>query len=58
MPLKKLSIDLFNLWGRVKMEEKQLGKVYNPKDVEDKIYENWCKNNYFHAKIYKCYFNN
>ena len=35
------------------MEEKQLDKVYNPKDVEDRIYENWCKNNYFHTEIDK-----
>lgn len=33
------------------MEEHQLSKVYNPNEVEDKIYEKWQKNGYFHAEI-------
>ncbi|MDO4199940.1 MAG: valine--tRNA ligase [Clostridia bacterium] len=33
------------------MEEKELSKVYNPKDVEEKIYETWQENGYFHAEV-------
>lgn len=29
---------------------KQLEKVYNPKDVEDRIYQEWMDQNYFHAE--------
>ncbi len=35
------------------MEKKELSKVYNPKDVEERIYETWQKNGYFHAKVDK-----
>ena len=30
---------------------RELDKVYNPKQVEDKIYENWVDNKYFHAEV-------
>lgn len=33
------------------MEGKELSKVYNPKDVEERIYETWQKNGYFHAEV-------
>ncbi|MGN0550622.1 MAG: valine--tRNA ligase [Acutalibacteraceae bacterium] len=32
---------------------KELAKSYNPKEVEDKIYDFWLKGNYFHAEIDK-----
>lgn len=35
------------------MEEKELSKVYNPKDVEGRIYETWQKKGYFHAEVDK-----
>ena len=35
------------------MKEKELGKVYNPKEVEERIYETWQKNGYFHAEVDK-----
>lgn len=35
------------------MKEKELGKVYNPKDVEERIYETWQKYGYFHAEVDK-----
>jgi len=28
---------------------KELAKQYDPKDVEDRIYQSWLKGNYFHA---------
>ena len=31
--------------------KKELENRYNPKDMENRIYENWMKNNYFHAEI-------
>ena len=30
---------------------KHLEKTYNPKEIEPKLYEKWCKNKYFHAEI-------
>ena len=30
---------------------KELAKTYNPKEFEDKTYEKWCENKYFHAEI-------
>ena len=30
---------------------KELAKTYNPKEIEDKTYEKWCENKYFHAEI-------
>lgn len=30
---------------------KELAKQYDPKDVEDRIYETWLDGNYFHAKV-------
>ncbi|MGN0452484.1 MAG: valine--tRNA ligase [Ruminococcus sp.] len=30
---------------------KELAKSYNPKEVEDKIYDFWLKGNYFHAEV-------
>ena len=30
---------------------RELDKVYNPKQVEDKIYKNWVDNKYFHAEV-------
>lgn len=32
---------------------KELSKVYDPKEVEQRLYEDWQKNGYFHAKIDK-----
>jgi len=31
--------------------EKELAKTYNPKDIEDKQYQKWLDNNYFHAEV-------
>ena len=33
------------------MMAKQLAKAYDPKEVEDRIYDFWMEGNYFHAKI-------
>ena len=30
---------------------KELEKTYNPKDLEDRLYEKWEANNYFHAEV-------
>ena len=30
---------------------KELAKQYDPKGVEDRIYQNWCDHGYFHTKI-------
>ncbi len=30
---------------------KELAKVYNPKEMEDRIYQNWMDKGYFHAKV-------
>ncbi len=30
---------------------KHLEKTYNPKEIEPKLYEKWCKNKYFHANV-------
>lgn len=32
---------------------KELAKSYNPKEFEDRIYDFWVKNNYFHAEVDK-----
>ena len=32
---------------------KELAKSYNPGEVEDKIYDFWVSNNYFHSEIDK-----
>lgn len=32
---------------------KNLEKVYNPSEIEDRIYQNWLDNKYFHAKVNK-----
>ena len=32
---------------------KEMAKAYNPKEVEDKIYDFWIKGNYFHAEVDK-----
>ncbi len=32
---------------------KQLPKVYNPSEVEERTYQQWVENNYFHAEIVK-----
>ncbi|MGN0558466.1 MAG: valine--tRNA ligase [Acutalibacteraceae bacterium] len=32
---------------------KELAKSYNPKEVEDRIYDFWLKGNYFHAEVDK-----
>lgn len=31
--------------------ERELAKTYNPKDIEDKLYQKWLDNNYFHAEV-------
>ena len=28
-----------------------LEKTYNPKEIEDKLYQKWCENKYFHAEV-------
>ncbi len=30
---------------------KELTKTYNPKEIEDRMYERWCENKYFHAEV-------
>ena len=30
---------------------KELAKQYDPKNIEDRIYDFWLKGNYFHAKM-------
>ena len=30
---------------------KELAKTYNPKEIEEKLYEKWCENRYFHAEV-------
>lgn len=31
--------------------EKELAKTYNPKDIEDKLYQKWLDHKYFHAEV-------
>ncbi len=31
--------------------EKELAKTYDPKDIEEKLYEKWVENKYFHAEV-------
>ncbi len=31
--------------------KKELAKTYNPKEIEEKLYEKWCENKYFHAEV-------
>ena len=31
--------------------ERELAKTYNPKDIEDKLYQKWLDKDYFHAKV-------
>jgi len=33
------------------MSEKNLSTVYDPKQVEDRLYDFWVKNNYFHGEV-------
>ena len=30
---------------------KELAKTYDPKQIEEKLYERWCENKYFHAEV-------
>ena len=30
---------------------KELAKTYAPKAIEEKLYERWCENKYFHAEV-------
>ena len=30
---------------------KELGKTYDPKDIEDRLYKKWEDNGYFHAEV-------
>ena len=30
---------------------KNLEKTYNPKEIEEKLYQKWCDNKYFHAEV-------
>ncbi|NLZ83842.1 MAG: class I tRNA ligase family protein, partial [Clostridiales bacterium] len=32
---------------------KELAKTYDPKDIEDKRYQEWIDNNYFHVEVDK-----
>ena len=29
----------------------EMSKTYDPQEIEDRIYDNWVKNNYFHAEV-------
>ena len=29
----------------------EMSKTYDPQEIEDRIYDNWMKNNYFHAEV-------
>ncbi|MDL2296250.1 valine--tRNA ligase [Lachnospiraceae bacterium OttesenSCG-928-E19] len=31
--------------------ERELEKTYNPKEIEEKLYEKWCEKKYFHAEV-------
>lgn len=31
---------------------KELAKTYDPKAIEEKLYERWCENKYFQAEVY------
>ena len=31
---------------------KELAKTYDPKAIEEKLYERWCENKYFHAEVH------
>ena len=31
---------------------KNLEKTYNPKEIEDKLYQKWCENKYFLSLIH------
>lgn len=31
--------------------KKELEKTYNPKEMEEKLYEKWCEHKYFHAEV-------
>ena len=31
--------------------KKELSKTYNPKDIEERLYQKWMDNGYFHAKV-------
>lgn len=33
--------------------EKELAKTYNPKDIEDRLYQKWINKKYFHAEVDK-----
>jgi valyl-tRNA synthetase len=35
------------------LDEKNISKVYNPKDVEEKLYTKWMDKGYFHAEVDK-----
>lgn len=35
----------------MKIVSKELAKTYNPKEIEEKLYEKWCENKYFHAEV-------
>ena len=30
---------------------KELGKTYDPKDIEDRLYSMWMEKGYFHAEV-------
>ena len=30
--------------------QKELAKTYNPKDIEDRLYDKWLEKKYFHAE--------
>ena len=31
--------------------KKELEKTYDPKDIEERLYEKWVSKNYFHASV-------
>ena len=35
----------------MKIVSKELAKTYDPKAIEQKTYERWCENKYFHAEV-------
>ena len=35
----------------IRDRSKELAKTYDPKAIEEKLYEKWCENKYFHAEV-------
>ena len=41
--------DMMNAYA--KASGKELAKTYDPKQIEDRLYDKWIKNRYFHAEV-------